>query len=424
MMFNPEFSLSQANAFISNLQSTGAYATIGKVHPWNQTDMVSVDGSSEAQRAADASDSIIAKKILPQLASLVIRRVDWVSGKAFVAWDDKDPEILNKDFYCVTDDGNVYKCVDNNNDAQSTVKPTGTGTTKFTTADGYVWRYLYTINIDQASTFLTPSWMPVKEVNSSMVGFEAQYASQVAAVPGTVDRLEIIARGKAYSQDTTITIHGDGTGATASIDLHSLTGAIESVTITNSGSGYTYAYATINDPATTPGTDGLVEVVLSPSIGHGKRPALELGARNALVAFSLEGTEAGNINGDLSFRKIAIFDGAYDVNDDELTGSVYNMTTKVDLDDQVGVFVVGEEVNFPNGKARIVYVESGAVWVSSKQGTISGTMVGATSEASANVIGVTFPTVNRFGSTLFRSYFSGREKAIGENTGFLCNFKF
>lgn len=424
MMFNPEFSLSQSIAFLANLQSTPAYATIGKVYQWNQSDTVAVSGVSEVQRKADISDAIIAKKILPQHASLVVRRVNWVAGKAFAAWDDKDPDILDKDFYCVTDDANVYKCVDNANGAQSTIKPTGTAPEKFTTADSYVWKYLFSITVDQASMFLTPTWMPVKEVNSSIVGFETQYASQVAAVPGTVDRLEIIARGNSYSQATTVEIHGDGTGATATINVHALTGAIESVSITNQGSGYTYAYAVIVDPSPTPGTDGLIEVVVSPAIGHGKRPALELGARNVLVSFSIEGNEAGNIKGDTSFRKIAVFNGLYDNADALLSGPSYNLTTRIDVDGQVGSFVVGEQVNFPNGNARVTYIEPGIIWVSSRQGTISGTMVGATSEASANVVGVVSPTPVKFGDVLFRSYFDGREKAIGENTGFLCNFKF
>lgn len=424
MMFNPEFSLSQSIAFLANLQSTPAYATIGKVYQWNQSDTVAVSGVSEVQRKADISDAIIAKKILPQHASLVVRRVNWVAGKAFAAWDDKDPDILDKDFYCVTDDGHVYKCIDNANGAQSTTKPTGTAPEKFATADAYVWKYLYSITVDQASMFLTPSWMPVKEVNSSIVGFETQYASQVAAVPGTIDRLEIIARGNSYSQSTTIEIRGDGTGATAAIDVHALTGAIERVSITNQGTGYTYAYAVIVDPSGTPGTGGLVEVVISPSIGHGKRPALELGARNALVSFSIEGNESGNIKGDTSFRKIAVFGGLYDESDVMLSGTVYNLTTRIDVDGQVGAFIAGEEVNFPNGKARVAYIETDIVWVSSCQGTISGTMVGATSEASANVIGVVRPIPVRFGDVLFRSYFDGREKAIGEHTGFLCNFKF
>ena len=424
MMFNPEFSLSQAIAFLSNLQSTPAYATIGKINQWNLSDSVAVGGVSEAQRKDDIADALIAKKILPQHASLVVRRVDWAAGKTFVEWDDKDPEILDKDFYCVTDAGDIYKCLGNNNGAQSTIKPTGTPTNRFSTADGYTWRYMCSINVDQASLFLTPSWMPVKEVNSSIVGFEAQYASQIGAVPGTIDRLEIIARGRGYGPGTTVTIHGDGTGAAATIDLHSITGAIDSIAITNHGTGYTYAYATINDPGASPGTDGLIEVVISPAIGHGARPALELGARNVLAAFNIQGNESGNLKGNISFRKIVVFNGVYDQADQPLNGSLYNLTTKVDVEDAVGTFVVGEDVNFPNGKAVVAYLDVGAVWVCSVRGPITGMMVGATSGASANVVGVTSPEVKKFGPVVFRSYFDGREKGIAENAGFLCNFKF
>ena len=49
-------------------------------------------------------------------------------------------------FYVLTAARNVYKCLDNNNGGTSTVEPTGTSTTILATADGYKWKYIYTLN--------------------------------------------------------------------------------------------------------------------------------------------------------------------------------------------------------------------------------------------------------------------------------------
>lgn len=425
MMFNPEFSLSQANSFLSTIKMSAAYATVGKMGKWNSADALGpIYAASDRQRKEDETDAIVAKRILPQHTSLVVRRVNWSAGKKFSQWDDKDPDILTRDFYCITSLGNVYKCIDNSGGAQSSVEPTGTNAARFETADGYVWKYLYTVTPDQAELFLTPQWMPIKEVNASYAGTETQFASQVAAIPGTVDRVEIVSGGQLYSESAVIEIHGDGSGATADIQVHPITGAIVSAVITNAGSNYTYAYAIVTDPAPGMGSGGLVEVVVSPKIGHGKRPALELGARNVLVSFVLDGEEAGNIKGPIEFRKIVVFDALKDLGGTPLNGPVYDLTTAVECDDLNGTFILGEKVSLGGGTGVITHIDGNVIRVSSVVGGIGATIVGESSGASANVLGTASSPVAEFGDPLFISYFEKREKGLSQTTGFLCNFKF
>ena len=61
----------------------------------------------------------------------------------------------------MTDDFNVYKCLDNNSDAASTVKPTGTSTSILSTGDGYKWKYMYTLSASQQTNFLSTDFMAV-----------------------------------------------------------------------------------------------------------------------------------------------------------------------------------------------------------------------------------------------------------------------
>ena len=64
-------------------------------------------------------------------------------------------------FYVMTDEYNVYKCLDNNNGAESVNKPIGTQVYPISLADGYVWKYMYNVPIALRTKFLTDAYMPV-----------------------------------------------------------------------------------------------------------------------------------------------------------------------------------------------------------------------------------------------------------------------
>ena len=68
-------------------------------------------------------------------------------------------------FYVVTSDYNVYKVISNNNGANSTVATTGTSTNILTTADGYKWKFMYSISASDVNKFVT-SDIPVKTIGA------------------------------------------------------------------------------------------------------------------------------------------------------------------------------------------------------------------------------------------------------------------
>lgn len=100
------------------------------------------------------------------------------------------PDISNTTFtvnpyYVVTDDLNVYVCIDNNNLGLSTIKPTFTNTNQSddgtTLADGYTWKYIYKIPQTDAEKFMTPNWFPVKiyQENDGSDNWNIQYNSLI-----------------------------------------------------------------------------------------------------------------------------------------------------------------------------------------------------------------------------------------------------
>lgn len=122
--------------------------------------------------------------------------------------------------YVLTDDYNVYKCLDNNNNAVSTYKPVGTVVDPVIMPDGYMWKYLYSIPIALRNKFLTDVYMPV--VNS----IRSQFYSG-----GEILNIKIDNAGQNYTF-ANITVAGDGYRSSDPLLLTSLT-------LSSGGSGYT-----------------------------------------------------------------------------------------------------------------------------------------------------------------------------------------
>lgn len=101
-------------------------------------------------------------------------------------------------FYVMTDDFNVYKCLDNNGNSPSTVKPADVTVDPFTLDDGYVWKYLGTIQPGKRSKFLTEEYLPVSTSVTS------KYYSR-----GTIRNVRILNTGDNYTF-ASIQINGDG----------------------------------------------------------------------------------------------------------------------------------------------------------------------------------------------------------------------
>jgi hypothetical protein len=94
-------------------------------------------------------------------------------------------------FYVMTEDFNVYKCLDNNNNAPSTIKPLGTSVTPLDTSDGYRWKYMYNVPINLRNKFLSDDQIPVVSALTN------QFYSN-----GSLDSIIINNKGSGYSAAT------------------------------------------------------------------------------------------------------------------------------------------------------------------------------------------------------------------------------
>ena len=116
------------------------------------------------------------------------------------------------------------------------------------------------INSSPALQFRDPS-------NASNI-IDGIYIEEIPVQSVGVDSLSIINPGFGYQYPPTVTISGDGTGATAEAILNG-NGQIKSIVVTNAGTGYTSALAVITNAANdTTGQLGAAVVILQGQYGQ------------------------------------------------------------------------------------------------------------------------------------------------------------
>ena len=301
-------------------------------------------------------DMLAVKKIAASDVTFAVPRRNWTTGTTYDIYrhDYGDritgtttaqtsnsgvSTLFDASYFVLTTARNVYKCLDNDGNTASTVEPTGTSTAVQTLADGYKWKYMYTLTASQQSNFLSTDFMAV--ATDSTVSS--------AAVAGAIDIIKIKTAGSGGTNGThtNIDIRGDGTGGKCSVTVAG--GVVTAVTVTTAGTGYTFATvsnAQIVSAGATSLSGAELDVIIPPKGGHGKNAVEELGGFYVMMNTSLEGTESGN-SGDLTvandFRKITL------IRDPKSGGSAASATTlratkAINLTGVSGSYVVDEKI--------------------------------------------------------------------------------
>jgi hypothetical protein len=359
---------------------TIGYLFIGNHLPYPNDDVVEPIYDRVADEKSVWDNMYAARKITGNDVELVIPRVNWTTNTIYKNYDDRinlDSLIVSTNvgnttygpMYVMNSERNVYLCIGNNLNANSTVQPTGKNLSSngnIQTADGYTWKYLY--NIRASNRFLTNNWIPAP-VSTSKLDFDT---SPLISVDGELAYLEIENGGNNYvhsnitvSSFTTgtniITVantnnlaanmalsgvgiaggchiesidtlnlrirlsantsaNGGGSGnavsaltrilidgdGTGAIAVPILSnGSISRITLTTYGSGYSRANISIFGT----GTGANARAVLPPKYGHGYNSAKQLGASNVMIALrigEIDSSEGGLISTGTTFRQYGL----------------------------------------------------------------------------------------------------------------------
>ena len=214
------------------------YYGSGYILPWPDENSPTTPVNTFEYELAARKELLTVNFINAGDVAFVVSRINWQGGIIYDQYDDtysaSNPaasgaqSLKDSRFYVLTDDFNVYKCISNNFGVVSNNQPTGTSTSVFSTADGYQWKFMYTIPLALRNKFLNNDFMPV--TRSVQNGF---YSS------GAITNVTISNAGSGYVDgDTTLSITGDGSGAEVSLSIDGA-GQIDSATIVNAGTGYT-----------------------------------------------------------------------------------------------------------------------------------------------------------------------------------------
>ena len=370
------------------------------------------------------------------------------------------------------------------------------------TADGFIWKYMY--NVKPSNRFLTTDWIPAPISTSKLdynvsstnlidgelttiivtnggTGYAEPSITATAFVSGVTTitlanttnvAANMIVTGTGIASGTTVSsvnpntssitistattangggttannltfktrvyIDGDGTGAVASANV--VNSAISKITVDVSGTGYSYANATIYGSATAGANTANARVIITPKFGHGYNPAKELDATNVMVVErigAVDATENGLISTSTSFRQYGLLRDPYKYGNtspvvSSNANTVISQTTNITLiagtDFELNEFVYqGASANNAYFYGFVNAQSANEVRLTKVKGTISvgGTLIGANSGINRTVVKLIEPEFEPYtGDILYVENVQKVTRADGqaENIRFIIRF--
>ena len=331
-----KFRLHNAKEFKQSATESGnaMYMFIGRPLSWtdDSNPPTPVDSLND-EYDAYANMTALKKVSATDVSHAIIRR-DWTSGTVYDEYrhnytssntaNSGASTLWASTFYVVTSDYHVYKVISNNNGATSTVMPTGTSTNILTTADGYKWKFMYSISASDVIKFVTSDFIPVKTIGAKAavegeVGGlgtaaaddnSAQWDVENGATDGTIEHARVTAGGSSYGANGTYNVAVSGDGTSGQLQVTVASGAITAVTVNAVGSGYSVASidnSLLRTATSSSGTGASFDVIVSPKNGHGSDAVEELGGNYVIVNSRLEYAEgSGDFPTDNDFRQIGL----------------------------------------------------------------------------------------------------------------------
>lgn len=374
------------------VSKNSSYVFIGRPMPWEfdmtrpvQPGVVSgeevppVPDNSYREYYETSDQMLSLKRIDPNKCYHMIPRLKWESGLVYDMYRH-DYTLYNRSytnasnlydakFIVINQNNDVYACLSNNDNAQSTVEPTflnGSSNPQYT-SDGYQWLFLYGLNERVLRNYATQNYMPIYNDDGSSL--ESNPLPE-----GSIYTVSIVSRGLGYTNSPGAVpnevpfyfcnIVGDGTGAVCRLTI--LDGRVFDVRVVRPGSGYTYAtvdftpgrvYRTLSDldarqDGLNPRGDGTFrsDVIISPPGGWGYDFASQLGGTRVGVFSSLNYNQLDFLP-DTTFRQIGIIQNIDTDSEEDTLSAHYRVKVIEDLaSEEYGPstrdidFIVGETI--------------------------------------------------------------------------------
>jgi hypothetical protein len=331
---------------VTGLPISTVYCFLSRIDSWpNDNDPPQPLQDQKSIKAA-FKNMFVAKQITSNNIGLVAERNDWTYGLTYDYYQD-DVDMFQTDangflalkFYARNSYDQVFKCLWNNNGKPATVEPVFqpglfNALGVFTGSDSYKWKYMYTIDTGSKQKFFDTNWIPVP-VNNNVVGNNIPNPVSTPAGIGDIEVINVTNPGSGYNplNPPTVTIYGDGTGATGVASVNS-DGTIGDILVTNPGTNYSYATVSITS---TVGSGATAIAPVSPIGGHGLDAPSEMGVSHVSLVCEFNGSETRDgiqyLPTDIDYRQVGILTDPLDYNTylsgAAASGLIYKTTTDV-----------------------------------------------------------------------------------------------
>ena len=250
--------------------------------------------------------SLFGKKINSKNIRRVIRKIQWTSNTPYDMYrhdySANNPSrvtdsgrLYDSNYYVINSDYNVYICIDNGSDLSATVgnsedeptfidlEPSAAGTSN----DGYVWKYLFTVNPSDIIKFDSTEYIVVPNDWATSTNSQIQNVREAGDSElnfNQIKKVVIADQGLNYNENDSqvCNILGDGSGAKVLVTTDG-SGKIESTTVTAGGTGYTYGIVDLGTLQGSVDNPAKLIPIIPPSKGHGYNIYEELGADKVLI---------------------------------------------------------------------------------------------------------------------------------------------
>lgn len=196
------FRLHIANQFkesINEVANSVYYVFAGRPSPYANGDVVVSPNNTVQEFDINTHDNMVfGKRVQPEDVAIMVPRNDWVANTVYAPYRHYTDLSNASYFVCVnaTSQFHVFKVIDNNGGVVSSYAPSFEDTSAddeyYATADGYVWKYMYTIPKASFDKFATRDFIPVVR-NANVVA---------NAVSGSIDFIEVSYGGSHYNSYT------------------------------------------------------------------------------------------------------------------------------------------------------------------------------------------------------------------------------
>ena len=294
----------------TNVPLGTSYVFLSKVDPWVNDTAPPIPTQDQQYIKSVFKNTFVAKLVTSNDLCPVIARIDWTANTIYDYYKD-NIDMFQKDvdgypvyeFYVKNTYDQVFKCLWNNNGGMSTQMPffqPGTyGTDNiYQGTDGYKWKYMYTISSGLKVKFMDSTWIPVP------VGANTPNPLLTSAGYGDIEVINVTNGGTGYdpaNATISVVVTGDGVGASGTAVVSG--GVITDILVANTGTNYSYANVSINS---TYGSNATAIAFASPVGGHSFDPISELGCRNIMVTVDFNGSEGGHIPTDITYHQLGI----------------------------------------------------------------------------------------------------------------------